>query len=204
MLQPTKIICVGLNYKKHAAELNMALPKEPVIFLKPLTSLIFDQEPIIYPKMSKNVHYEAELGIVLGKQGKNISLAEAKQYIAGYVCTNDVTARDLQSVDGQWTRAKSFDTFCPVGAKLAPAATIDPTKLAIRARLNGKLVQESNTADMIFNVYEIVAFVSQIMTLYPDDLILTGTPEGVGPLVPGDEIVVEIEGIGTLTNKVIC
>lgn len=204
MLKPTKIVCVGLNYKKHAAELNMALPKEPVIFLKPVTSLVFDGQPIVYPAMSKEVHYEAELGIVIGKQCKNVSVAEAKSCIRGYVCANDVTARDLQRLDGQWTRAKSFDTFCPVGTTIASADSIDPQHLAIRARRNGRIVQDSNTADMIFNVYEIVSFVSQVMTLYPDDLILTGTPSGVGPLLPGDEIVVEIDGVGALTNKVIC
>jgi 2-keto-4-pentenoate hydratase/2-oxohepta-3-ene-1,7-dioic acid hydratase in catechol pathway len=204
MFKPSKIICVGLNYKQHAAELKMALPKEPVIFLKPLTSLIFDNDQIVYPAMSQEVHYEAELGIVLGKQCKNVAAAEAKNYIAGYVCSNDVTARDLQRRDGQWTRAKSFDTFCPVSKNIVPAATVDPNRLAIRARLNGRVVQESTTADMIFNVYDIVAFVSQVMTLYPEDLILTGTPEGVGPMQVGDEITIEIENIGTLTNTVVC
>ena len=201
-IQPTKIICVGLNYKKHAAEMNMPLPQVPVLFLKPPTALIYDGDNIVYPTMTKELHYEAELGVVIGKQCKNVSIAEAKSYIRGYVCANDVTARDLQRLDGQWTRAKSFDTFCPVGTTIAPADSIDPQHVAIRARLNGKIVQDSTTADMIFNVYEIVSFVSQVMTLYPDDLILTGTPSGVGAMQKGDEITVEIEGIGSLTNFV--
>ena len=199
---PTKIICVGLNYKKHAAELNMPLPSEPVLFLKPLTTLIADGEAIVYPGMSQEVHYEAELAIVIGKTCKNVSVSEAKSYISGYTCANDVTARDLQRKDGQWTRAKSFDTFCPVGPRIVPAAQLDPTNLPIRARLNGRVVQTSNTQDMIFNVYEIVAYVSQIMTLYPEDIILTGTPAGVGPMQRGDTITIEIDGIGLLTNKV--
>ena len=198
-LKPTKIICVGLNYKKHAQELGMSLPEEPVLFLKPLTTMIGAGEVIQYPAMSQEVHYEAELAIVIGKICKNISIAEAQNYIAGYTWANDVTARDLQRKDGQWTRAKSFDTFCPVGA-MVPANTVDPMNLAIRARRNGVLVQDSNTQDMIFNVYEIVAYVSQIMTLYPEDIILTGTPEGVGPMQRGDTIAIEIEGIGSLVN----
>jgi len=189
-LKPSKIICVGLNYKKHAAELNMALPQEPIIFLKPPTAIIYDGEDIIYPAQSQNVHYEAELAIVMGKNNE----------IAGFICANDVTARDLQSRDGQWTRAKSFDTFCPIGTKIVK--NIDPKNLKIEAKLNGKVVQSSNTADMIFDVYQIVEFISQVMTLYPEDIILTGTPAGVGPMQRGDEIVIAIEGVGELRNKV--
>lgn len=200
--RPSKIICIGLNYKKHATELKMPLPKTPIIFLKPLTSLIYDGENIIYPTPTKNLHYEAELALVIGKKGKNIPLKEASKYIKGYICANDVTARDIQNQDGQWTRAKSFDTFCPVSKKITPAKNIDPKNLRIKAILNNKTVQDSNTRDMIFDVYEIVSFVSQVMTLLPGDIILTGTPEGIGPMQKGDEITIEIEKIGKLTNFV--
>jgi 2-keto-4-pentenoate hydratase/2-oxohepta-3-ene-1,7-dioic acid hydratase in catechol pathway len=189
-IKPSKIICVGLNYKQHAAEMKMALPAEPIIFLKPPTAIIYDGDTIICPSQSKNVHYEAELGIVMGKENQ----------IAGYVCANDVTARDLQAKDGQWTRAKSFNTFCPVGTNIV--SDIDPSDLRIRTILNGQTVQDSRTGDMIFSVPQIVAFVSSIMMLHPDDLILTGTPQGVGQIKPGDTVVVEIQGIGKLTNSV--
>ena len=191
-IKPSKIICIGLNYKKHAKELNMEIPEEPIIFLKPPTTIIYDNENIVYPVQTNNLHYEAEIGIVMGKENS----------IAGYVCANDVTARDLQAKDGQWTRAKSFNTFCPISKNMIEADKIDPTNLNIKAILNDKIVQNSNTSDMIFNVYEIVSFVSQIMTLYPEDLILTGTPEGVGSMQKGDKITIEIEGIGALTNIV--
>jgi 2-keto-4-pentenoate hydratase/2-oxohepta-3-ene-1,7-dioic acid hydratase in catechol pathway len=181
---------VGLNYKQHAAELKMTVPNEPIIFLKPPTAIIYDGESIICPPQSKNVHYEAELGVVMGKNNT----------VAGYVCANDVTARDLQNQDGQWTRAKSFNTFCPVGTEIVSG--IDPSDLRIRTILNGKTVQDSRTSDMIFSVPQIIAFVASIMTLYPEDLILTGTPQGVGQIKPGDTVVVEIEGIGKLTNSV--
>ena len=191
-IKPSKIICIGLNYKKHAKELNMEIPREPIIFLKPPTIISQDDEDIVYPVQTNNLHYEAEIGIVMGKENS----------IAGYVCANDVTARDLQAKDGQWTRAKSFNTFCPISKNMIEADKIDPTNLNIKAILNDKIVQNSNTSDMIFNVYEIVSFVSQIMTLYPEDLILTGTPEGVGSMQKGDKITIEIEGIGALTNIV--
>lgn len=203
MLNPSKIICIGLNYKKHSVELGKQLPTEPIIFLKPLTTIIYNGDKIIYPKMAKQVDYEAELAIVIGKKGKDIKKEASVNYIKGYLCANDVTARDLQKKDGQWTRAKSFDTFCPISKNITPAQKIDPTNLNIKAILNGKVVQNANTADMIFDVYEIVSFVSQVMTLYPDDIILTGTPSGIGPLQKGDEITIEIEQIGKITNKVI-
>ena len=203
MIKPSKIICVGLNYKKHARELNMPIPDEPIIFLKPTTTLIYDGDDIVYPAMSKRVDYEAELGIVIGKKCKNIISEEAKAYIKGYLCANDVTARDLQQKDGQWTRAKSFDTFCPISKKITPVGKFDPRNLSIKAILNDKVVQDSNTSDMIFNVNALVSFISKVMTLNPDDLILTGTPEGIGPMNKGDKITIEIEGIGTITNRVI-
>jgi len=189
-INPTKIVCVGLNYKKHAAELDMELPEEPVLFMKPVSSIIGDGDEIVYPAMSKQVDYEAELAIVMGEGGQ----------IAGFTCANDVTARDLQKRDGQWVRAKSFDTFCPLGP--AVIQVDDPNRLEVKAVLNGKVVQHSNTADMIFSIEEIVDFISQVMTLNKDDVILTGTPCGIGPMQKGDEIVIEIEGIGRLTNRV--
>ena len=203
MLTPSKIICIGLNYKRHAQELHMPIPDEPIIFLKPPTSLIFDGDNIVYPEISMRVDYEAELGIVIAKKCKNISIDHVQEYIKGYVCANDVTARDLQKKDSQWTRAKSFDTFCPISKNITPAHKIDPTNLSIKAILDGKIVQNSHTSDMIFNVYEVLSFISKIMTLNSDDLILTGTPEGIGPMRKGNKISIEIEGIGIITNKVI-
>ena len=189
-INPTKIVCVGLNYKKHAAEMGMELPVEPILFMKPVSSIIYDGDVIKYPAMSKQVDYEAELAIVMGEGGT----------IAGFTCANDVTARDLQRKDGQWTRAKSFDTFCPIGPEIVQVD--DPNSLGIKAFLNGKVVQDSNTSDMIFSVEEIVDFISRVMTLNKDDIILTGTPSGIGPMNRGDEIVIEIEQIGTLRNRV--
>jgi len=189
-INPTKIVCVGLNYKKHAAEMGHELPQEPVLFMKPTSSIINDGDEIKYPAMSKRVDYEAELAIVMGEGGT----------IAGFTCANDVTARDLQQKDGQWTRAKSFDTFCPLGPKIVQVDDAD--NLGIKAFLNGKIVQDSNTSDMIFSVDQIVDFISQVMTLNKDDIILTGTPNGIGPMKKGDEIVIEIERIGTLSNRV--
>jgi 2-keto-4-pentenoate hydratase/2-oxohepta-3-ene-1,7-dioic acid hydratase in catechol pathway len=197
---PSKIVCVGLNYKDHAEEMKMELPDEPIIFLKPNSSIIGDREHIIIPEQSKKVEYEAELAIIIKKECKNASLKMAKDYIFGYTCANDVTARDLQKKDGQWTRAKSFDTFCPIGPLME--TDVDPTHLEIKLFVNNELKQNSNTKNMIFDVYYLVAFISSIMTLYPGDVILTGTPPGVGPLNAGDEIKLYIEGIGELTNTV--
>lgn len=191
IINPTKIVCVGLNYKKHAAEMGMELPVEPVLFMKPVSSIIYHGDKIQYPVISKQVDYEAELAIVMGQGGS----------IAGFTCANDVTARDLQKKDGQWVRAKSFDTFCPLGPEIVRVDDAD--KLGIKAILNGTIVQDSNTSDMIFSVADIVDFISQVMTLNKDDIILTGTPSGIGPMKKGDEIVIEIEGIGALRNSVV-
>ncbi|PIS31704.1 hypothetical protein COT42_00320 [Candidatus Saganbacteria bacterium CG08_land_8_20_14_0_20_45_16] len=199
-LKPTKIICVGLNYHEHAKEMGMAIPKEPVLFMKPLTALIYDGDSIVYPKQTQDLHYEAELAIVIKDHCRNVAKTDAKKHIQGYTCANDVTARDLQKLDGQWTRAKGFDTFCPVGPKIV--SDIDPTKLEIKCYLNGELKQSSNTLDMIFDVYEIVEFVSSIMTLEKDDLILTGTPSGIGSMQAGDEVVVEVGRVGRLRNRI--
>lgn len=200
-LKPTKIIAVGLNYRDHAKELRMEIPKEPVIFLKPVTSLIGHGDNIIYPKQSRQVDYEAELAVIIGKKCKDISVEDANDVILGYTCANDVTARDLQKKDNQWTRAKSFDTFCPLGPRVVK--DINPQNLEIELFLNGEVKQKSNTSEMIFSPLEIVSFISSVMTLMPDDIIITGTPPGVGKCEAGDEIEVRIEGIGSLINYVI-
>jgi len=200
-VKPSKIICVGLNYRDHAEELGMEIPKEPIIFLKPPSSIIGDGDPIIYPKMSQEVDYEVELAIIISKKAKSVNNKDAGDFIAGYTILNDVTARDLQRKDGQWTRAKSFDTFCPIGPWIE--TEIDPNRLEISLQLNGKIKQYSNTQNMIFSVYELVEFVSNIMTLKKGDIIATGTPPGVGPMKPGDKIEASIEGIGTLKNTII-
>lgn len=197
---PTKLVCVGLNYTDHAKELNQQLPNEPVLFLKPISGVIASGDNIIYPKQSKRVDYEAELAIVIGRRTHHVTAEKAKDHILGYTCFNDVTARDLQPIDIQWTRAKSFDTFAPIGPFIA--TDIDPMNLAIKSKLNGHVKQDSNTKNMIFNVYQLVAFISDIMTLELGDVIATGTPAGVGPMQKGDTIEIEIEKIGTLTNKV--
>jgi 2-keto-4-pentenoate hydratase/2-oxohepta-3-ene-1,7-dioic acid hydratase in catechol pathway len=208
--RPGKIVCVGLNYRDHAAEGGMDLPKAPLLFAKWPNTLIGDGEAIVLPPESSQVDYEAELGVVIGARAKRVSERDALDHVEGYICVNDVSARDLQFADGQWTRGKSPDTFCPVGPRLVPREEIDdPQSLAIRCIVNGKALQDSSTAQMIFSVAEIIAYASQVITLEPGDLIATGTPAGVGvfrdPTVllrGGDEVSVEVEGLGTLTNPV--
>jgi 2-keto-4-pentenoate hydratase/2-oxohepta-3-ene-1,7-dioic acid hydratase in catechol pathway len=200
MFKPSKIICIGLNYHDHAKEINMPVPDEPIMFMKPPTAVINNNDAIIYPPLTKELHYEAELAIVIKDKIRNVSAEEAKRHIKGYTCANDVTARDLQRKDGQWTRAKSFDTFCPLGPRIV--SNIDPMNLNITTRLNGRVVQNSNTRNMAFNVYQLVAFISSVMTLFPDDVIITGSPPGVGPMKVGDVVEVEIEGIGILKNTI--
>jgi len=198
-INPSKIVCVGLNYIDHAKELNMELPKEPIIFLKPTSAIIYNNDTIIIPPQSNRVDYEVELAIVIGKKCKNIKKKDALNYIRGYTILNDITARDIQERDGQWTRAKSFDTFCPIGPKIVKE-DICPNNLNIQLKVNGEIKQKSNTNNMIFTIEEIVEFVSSIMALYPDDIISTGTPPNVGKLNKGDIVEAEIEGIGTLRN----
>jgi 2-keto-4-pentenoate hydratase/2-oxohepta-3-ene-1,7-dioic acid hydratase in catechol pathway len=200
MFNPSKIIAVGLNYYDHAKELKMSIPKYPLIFIKPPTTVIRNNEAIVYPQQSSEVHYEGELAVIIGNRARNISVRDASSHIKGYTCANDVTARDLQREDGQWTRAKSFDTFCPLGPEIV--SDPDPCNLDIRTRVNGVEKQCSNTKNMIFNVFELVSFISGIMTLLPGDVIITGTPPGVGSIEPGDTVEVEIEGIGILRNTV--
>jgi 2-keto-4-pentenoate hydratase/2-oxohepta-3-ene-1,7-dioic acid hydratase in catechol pathway len=208
--RPGKIICVGLNYRDHAEEQGTALPEAPLLFAKWQNTLIGPGEPIVIPPIVTKCDYEAELGVVIGQRVRDVSVENALEAVAGYTCVNDVSARDLQFADGQWTRGKSPDTFCPVGPRLVPRDEVpDPQALGIRAILNGETVQESTTANMVFGVAEVIAYVTRTVTLEPGDLIATGTPAGVGafrkpPLFmhPGDEITIEIDGIGSLTNPV--
>jgi len=197
---PSKIICGGLNYKDHAAEMKMPLPHEPIIFMKPATAVLEPGGVIRYPSISRQLEYEAELALVIGKKARHVSVEDAPGYILGYTCFNDVTARDLQKMDGQWTRAKSFDTFAPFGPWIE--TEIDPGNVIVEAYLNGERKQSSSTANMVFSAYTLLSFVSQVMTLLPGDVIATGTPPGIGPMKAGDEIEVRISGIGSLTNKV--
>jgi 2-keto-4-pentenoate hydratase/2-oxohepta-3-ene-1,7-dioic acid hydratase in catechol pathway len=197
---PSKIVCVGLNYTDHAKELNQKIPEEPVLFIKPSSSILASGEHIIHPKQSKRVDYEGELAIVIGRRARHVKAETAKDYILGYTCFNDVTARDLQEKDGQWTRAKGFDTFSPIGPFIV--TDIDPMSLGIKTLLNGAVKQDSNTKNMVYDVYKLVEFVSGIMTLETGDVIATGTPPGVGPMKVGDSVEIVIENIGTLKNKV--
>jgi 2-keto-4-pentenoate hydratase/2-oxohepta-3-ene-1,7-dioic acid hydratase in catechol pathway len=197
---PSKIVAVGLNYRDHAKELRMATSETPIVFLKPPTTIVGPGDAIVYPGMSAQVDYEAELGVVIKDRVRNVRPDEALGHVLGYTCANDVTARDLQKKDGQWTRAKSFDTFCPVGPWIE--TDLDPDDLLIESFLNGARRQASRTSQFIFKVNVLVSFISEIMTLEPGDLIITGTPAGVGPMKPGDEIEVRIEGIGSLKNIV--
>jgi 2,4-didehydro-3-deoxy-L-rhamnonate hydrolase len=206
---PQKIVCVGLNYRDHAEEQGVELPDRPLLFAKWPNTLIGPGDPIRIPPISQNVDYEAELGVVMGRRASAVAVDDAFDFVEGYVVANDVSGRDLQFADGQWVRGKSLDTFLPVG-ELVPAAEVpDVQALPIRAVLNGTVVQDSNTADMIFGVADVVSFVSQAITLERGDLIITGTPAGVGAfrkppvwLQPGDEITIEIDGIGSITNPV--
>jgi 2-keto-4-pentenoate hydratase/2-oxohepta-3-ene-1,7-dioic acid hydratase in catechol pathway len=199
-VEPRKVICVGLNYVSHIKEMDHSLPDDPIIFLKPQTCVIGPEDEIVYPKISQRVDYEAELAAIIGKAVKDVSEKEAEKAIFGYTCANDVTARDLQQKDGQWTRGKSFDTFCPIGPWVV--TDLDPNHLDIQLLLNGELKQSSNTQYLITAVPKLVSFISQVMTLFPGDVILTGTPEGVGPMQPGDEVIVRIQEIGELRNTI--
>jgi 2-keto-4-pentenoate hydratase/2-oxohepta-3-ene-1,7-dioic acid hydratase in catechol pathway len=195
---PSKIVCVGLNYTDHANELGMELPEEPIIFIKPSTAVVGHQDNIIYPKSSVQVDYEVELGIVISNEAHLVKREDAQEYIAGYTVINDVTARDMQKKDIQWTRAKSFDTFAPIGPCIE--TELDPMNQNISLRLNSELKQNSNTKNMIFDVCELVEFITNIMTLKTGDIISTGTPPGVGPMNVGDVVKAEVEGIGVLEN----
>ena len=199
---PSKIVAVGRNYAAHAAELGNDVPAEPLIFLKPPSTVIGPGEAIVYPRhLSQRVDHEAELAVVVGRRARHLREDEAHAYIRGYTCANDVTARDLQERDEQWNRSKGFDTFCPLGPWIVPG--LDVSDLAIRCRVNGVLRQDGRTRDLLFGIGRLLAHVTAVMTLEPGDVLLTGTPAGIGPLQPGDRVTVEIEGIGTLENEVV-
>jgi 2-keto-4-pentenoate hydratase/2-oxohepta-3-ene-1,7-dioic acid hydratase in catechol pathway len=199
---PTKIIAVGLNYLSHAKEMGSRLPSEPVLFLKPPSSVVGHRDDVVYPRhLSLEVDYEGELAAVIGKRGRGIPREEALEYVFGYTCANDVTARDLQRRDDQWTRAKGFDTFCPLGPAIA--TQVEAGRLMLTTRVNDQIRQRACTSEMIFPIEILVSHISEVMTLEAGDVILTGTPAGVGELRPGDVVEVEIEGVGTLTNRVV-
>jgi 2-keto-4-pentenoate hydratase/2-oxohepta-3-ene-1,7-dioic acid hydratase in catechol pathway len=199
---PSKIVCIGRNYREHAAELGHEVPVEPLMFLKPPSSLLAPGAKVLRPKISERVDHEAELGVVIGKRCRHLGADEdVRPYILGYTCVNDVTARDLQFKDGQWTRGKGFDTFCPVGPVVASG--LDPwAGVGVEARVNGDIRQQSSTREFIFAIDILIRHIAQVMTLFPGDLIATGTPSGVGPLVAGDKVEVRVEGVGTLSNPV--
>ena len=200
-IRPSKIVCVGRNYREHAAELGNKMPDEPLLFLKAPSAIILSGEEIVLPGASQQVEHEGELGVVIGRAARNIPSGEDPlSYVLGYTCVNDVTARDLQRKDVQFTRGKSFDTFCPVGPWIE--TDIDPGNVVVETRLNGEVKQKGNTADMAFPVAFLIRYISEIMTLYPGDLIATGTPAGVSRMKPGDTVEVEVNGIGILRNEV--
>lgn len=199
---PTKVMCVGKNYEDHASEMGGDVPEAPLIFMKPATSVVGPNANVVHPPQSHEVHHEAELAVVISKPARNIKAEDASQYIFGYTAGNDVTARDLQRTDGQWTRAKGFDTFCPLGPAIE--TELDPLeRLAVICRVNGDVRQAGFTSDMVFGVAEIMEYVTAFTTLLPGDVIMTGTPSGVGKVEPGDLMEIEVDGIGTLVNRVV-
>jgi 2-keto-4-pentenoate hydratase/2-oxohepta-3-ene-1,7-dioic acid hydratase in catechol pathway len=197
---PSKVVCVGRNYADHAAEMGNDVPAQPLIFLKPSTAVIGDGDVIRLPEDSTQVEHEAELAVVIGRPAKDVASEDALGFVLGYMCSNDVTARDQQRSDGQWTRAKGYDSFCPIGPWIE--TEVDPSDLRITARVNGELRQDSRTSLLVHGIPALIAYMSRVMTLLPGDVLLTGTPAGVGPLTDGDAVTVEIEGIGVLTNPV--
>jgi len=197
---PTKIVCVGRNYRDHAKEMGHDVPAEPLIFLKPPSSVIRDGEPIVLPPQSSQVEHEGEIGVVIGKRLRRVNSAEARSAIHSILAANDVTARDLQRSDSQWTRAKGFDTFCPMGSPANPPA--DLSTLTVVTRVNGQERQRGSAADMVFSIPDVLAYISNVMTLEPGDLVLTGSPAGVGKLLPGDEVEVEVLGVSRVRNPV--
>ncbi len=201
-IRPTKIVCVGRNYAKHAAELGNDVPSEPLIFLKPPSAVIADGEPVVMPSGAGRVDYEGEIGLVIGSRARNLSREDAWSHVEAIVPLNDVTARDLQAADDQWTRAKGFDTFCPVGTPV-PVADVDVDALAVTTRVNGEVRQHGEVSDMAYDIPAILEFVTGIMTLEPGDLVATGTPDGIAPLAAGDVVEIEVAGVGTVRNPVV-
>jgi 2-keto-4-pentenoate hydratase/2-oxohepta-3-ene-1,7-dioic acid hydratase in catechol pathway len=200
--RPSKIVCIGRNYRAHAAELGNQVPVEPLFFLKPPSSLLSASEPIVVPEGVGRVDYEGEIGVVIGRDARSVSEADAWSYVSAFVPVNDVTARDLQAKDSQWTRAKGFDSFCPVGEPV-PIDRVDAAGLEVFTRVNGAQRQHGKASDMAFSIPFLVAYVSRVMTLEAGDILATGTPEGIGPITPGDVVEVEIPGVGVLRNPVV-
>jgi 2-keto-4-pentenoate hydratase/2-oxohepta-3-ene-1,7-dioic acid hydratase in catechol pathway len=198
---PSKIVCLGLNYRSHIEEMKLPIPSVPLIFLKPSTTVIGPDDKIVLPRGWKRIDYEGELGVVIGKKAKDVPEERAKEYVLGYTCFNDVSDRHAQANDGQWTRAKGYDTFAPIGPWIETEA--DPDNLKLETYLNGELRQSASTSDLIFVISKLISFISGIMTLLPGDVIATGTPSGIGPMNPGDTVEVRIENIGTLKNFVV-
>jgi 2-keto-4-pentenoate hydratase/2-oxohepta-3-ene-1,7-dioic acid hydratase in catechol pathway len=198
---PSKLVCVGKNYAAHAAEFDSEVPEEPLLFLKPSTAVIGPGDPIRLLPINRRTDYEGELAVVIGRLARNVRAEDAYRYILGYTCANDVTLRDLQHTNDQWTRAKGFDGSCPLGPWIE--TDVDPTDVAVETRLNGEVVQRGSTADMVFGVATLLEYITMFMTLLPGDVVLTGTPEGVGRLAPGDIVEVEVDGVGPLTNAVV-
>ncbi|MGH2556509.1 MAG: fumarylacetoacetate hydrolase family protein [Actinomycetota bacterium] len=198
---PSKVVCIGKNYVEHAQEMGDDVPEEPIIFLKPSTSVLGPGDPIPYPRISEQVDHEGELGVVIARLARRVKAEQAGNYILGFTCGNDVTARDLQRKDGQWTRGKGFDGFCPLGPWIE--TILDPSDLALECRVNGEIRQSARTSQLTFGPNELVEFITQVMTLLPGDVILTGTPAGVGPMKAGDRVEVEVEGIGVLENEMV-
>ncbi len=202
MIQPSKIVCVGKNYAKHAAEMGGDVPAEPLIFLKPPSSLLAEGQSIVIPDQSGEVHYEGEIGVIIGTRAMKVPAAQAWDHISAVVPVNDVTARDLQRTDSQWSRAKGFNTFCPVGTPV-PVSGVDLDALGVTTRVNGEVKQHAPASDMAFDIPAIIAYISAIMTLEPGDLVATGTPDGIGPIVAGDTVEVEVHGVGKVSNPVV-
>jgi 2-keto-4-pentenoate hydratase/2-oxohepta-3-ene-1,7-dioic acid hydratase in catechol pathway len=198
---PGKIICVGRNYAEHAKEQGFEVPEIPMLFMKPPSSVIGPGDEIVLPPQSRQVEHEGELAVIIGRQGRWIAAEEALEYVLGYTVANDVTARDLQRRDGQWTRGKGFDTFCPLGPWIE--TELIPSDVLVQTRVNGEMRQMASTREMMFPVEQLIAFITSVMTLMPGDLILTGTPAGIGPLQPGDTVEVTVEGVGSLSNPVV-
>jgi len=200
--EPTKVVAVGLNYRSHALEMGHTLPQTPMLFMKPASAVVGPLDDVVYPAMSERVDYEAELAVVIGRRAKGLAPADVPAHVLGYTCGNDVTARDLQSKDGQWTRSKGFDTFCPLGPWIVTDLA-NPNDANLSCRVNGKVRQQGNTNDLVFDVNALVSFISQVMTLEPGDVVMTGTPSGISPVQRGDTMEIEVEGIGVLRNRVV-
>ncbi|MFH1763402.1 MAG: fumarylacetoacetate hydrolase family protein [Gemmatimonadota bacterium] len=200
--RPSKIVCVGRNYVAHAAELGNEVPTEPLLFLKPPSALIRVGEPIVLPPDAGRVDFEGEIGVVMGRRASHVSQADAMAFVGGFLPVNDVTARELQRKDSQWSRAKGFDTFCPIG-EMVPVLDVNMDRLSVVSRVNGEERQRGSASQMVFSIPFLISYISRIMTLEPGDILATGTPEGVGPLAPGDVVEVELSGLNTLTNPVV-